>query len=211
VPDSASAVVLNVTGVRATQATDLSVTPATAGAAVPETTNVSMGAGTVVPNLVIVKVGDGGRVRLRNRAGNVAVLVDLSGWYDRTAPGGVLFRPVPPSRLFDTRTEADPARRRLAAGGTGSWAVTGAAGVPAGATAVLLNVTAVAASAGTDVRVYPRTASSEVPVVSNLNLTAGQTNANAVVVGVGAGGAVSLRNSNGTVALLSDVAGWFGP
>ncbi|MCU1543921.1 MAG: N-acetylmuramoyl-L-alanine amidase, partial [Microbacteriaceae bacterium] len=73
----------------------------------------------------------------------------------------------------------------------------------------VLNVTGVAASASTDVRVYPAAATT-VPVVSNLNLGAGQTAADLVVVKL-TDGVVRLRNSSGTVGLLADVSGWFGP
>jgi len=159
-----------------------------------------------------VRLGDDGAVRVRNSNGRVAVLVDLSGWYDRSAPGGVLFHATTPRRLLDTREAADPARRRL---GPGERRVlrltTGTAALPASATAVLLNVTGVGATRATDVRVYPRTASGDVPLVSNLNLGAGQTNADAVLVGLGEGGDVVLRNADGLLALVGDLSGWFGP
>ena len=49
-----------------------------------------------------------------------------------------------------------------------------------------------------------------VPEVSNLNLAAGQTAADLVIVKLG-NRAVALRNDSGSVALLTDVSGWFGP
>ena len=209
VPASAAAVVLNVTGVGQTAATDIAVYPATAGTSRPGTSNLNLVPGPPVPNLVVAKVGDGGRVRIRNSNGSTDVLVDLSGWFDATAPNGTLFRPVSPTRLFDSRTDPDPTRRRLGPGGLRSHRMTDA--VPSSATAVLLNVTAVAASGGTDLRVYPQTAADRLPEVSNLNLGTGQTSATAVVVGVGDGGDVLFRNAAGTVGVLSDLAGWFGP
>ena len=82
--------------------------------------------------------------------------------------------------------------------------------MPAGATAVVLNVTATAATGATDVRAYPRPSTgSAVPLVSSLNLGAGQTVANLVHVAVGAGGAVRLRNAAGSVHLLADVSGYY--
>ena len=211
VPASASAVVLNVTGVAPTRSTDLAVYPATARTDPPSTSNVNLVPGAPVPNLVVVKVGDGGKVRIRNSSGSTAVLVDLSGWFHASAPGGQLFRPVSPVRLFDTRTETDPARRRLGPGGRGVYrTTTGPGAVPTSATAGLLNVTGVSADGPTDVRVYPASASS-VPVVSNLNLGRGQTVANAVVVQLGQQGDLVFRNNSSSVALLSDLAGWFGP
>lgn len=81
--------------------------------------------------------------------------------------------------------------------------------MPAAATAVVLNLTGVLAAGPTDVRGYPAPATA-VPRVSNLNLTGGQTAADLAVLRLGTGG-VRLRNSAGSVALLADVAGWFGP
>ncbi len=212
VPASAAAVVLNVTGVAPTASTDLAVSPTSPGSGPPETSNVNLVPGPPVPNLVVVKVGDGGKIRLRNSSGTTAVLVDLSGWYDATAPGGQLFRPVVPVRLFDTRQETDPARRRLGAGGRGVYrTTTGPAAVPSSATAVLLNVTGVAASVATDVRVYPFSSSNAFPEVSNLNLGAGRTVANAAVVRLGTDGDVLFRNQSGSVALIGDLAGYFAP
>ncbi|MCW2607690.1 MAG: N-acetylmuramoyl-L-alanine amidase, partial [Frankiales bacterium] len=212
VPTSASAVVLTVTGVAPTASTDLAVYPASASTAKPQTSNVNLVPGPPVPNLVVVQVGAGGKVRIRNSSGATAVLVDLSGWYDAAAAGGQLFRPVVPVRLFDTRQAADPARRRLGPGGRGVYRTTqGAEAVPTSASAVLLNVTGVAASAATDVRVYPFAAGDTFPVVSTLNLGAGRTAANAAVVRLGTDGDVVFRNQSGSVALLSDLAGWFGP
>ena len=83
------------------------------------------------------------------------------------------------------------------------------AGVPPAATAVVLNLTGVAAGSATDVRGYPAPAT-VVPTVSNLNLVGGQTAADLAILRLGTGG-VRLRNSGGSVALLADIAGWFGP
>ncbi len=211
VPASASAVVLTVTGVAPTRSTDLAVYPATTSPAVPSTSNVNLAPGVPVANLVVVQVGETGRVRVRNSSGTTAVLVDLSGWFDAKAVGGQLFRPVAPVRLFDTRGATDPARRRLGPGARGVHRVPGGpGGVPSGATAVLLTVTGVAATAATDVRAYP-SGTPAVPVVSNLNLGRGQTAADAVVVQLGTSGEVLFRNDAGAVALVGDLAGWFGP
>ena len=85
--------------------------------------------------------------------------------------------------------------------------VTGVGGVPAtGVTAVVLNVTAVGASAGTYVTAWP-TGETQ-PLASNLNLPPGRHSPN--LVKVGAAGKVSFYNDAGTVDLIADVAGWVG-
>ncbi len=98
---------------------------------------------------------------------------------------------------------------RIGVGGVREVSVTGVGGVPAtGVTAVVLNVTAVAASAGTYATVWPTGEGR--PNASNLNLPAGDTRPNLVIVKVGAGGKVSFYNDAGTIDLIADVAGWVG-
>jgi hypothetical protein len=88
--------------------------------------------------------------------------------------------------------------------------VTGQGGVPSGGvSAVVLNVTAVTPTTQSYLTVWPTGPGR--PLASNLNYTAGQTVPNLVVVRVGLGGKISLYNHDGTVDLVADVAGWYGP
>jgi hypothetical protein len=212
VPAGASAVALTVTAVSATTSTDVRVYPTPSGeAAPPEVSSINVRPGSGVPNVVIVKVGAGGKVRLRNQSGGVHLLADVAGWYDASS-SGALFRPVNPSRILDTRTRlgtSSTASTTVGAGESIALRVGGVAQVPSLASAAVLNVTGVAATASTDVRVYPANASTP-PEVSNLNLGRGQTAADLVVVKLGSR-AVRLRNNAGEVGLLADVSGWFGP
>ena len=210
VPDTATAVVLTVTAVNATGVTDVRVypTPTDPGAPPPQISNLNLGIRQIVPNLVIAKVGDGGRLRLRNSAGEVDLVADLAGWYDDN-PSGALFHVLAPRRVLDTRTEATT---RLTAGGTRDLPLAGVAGVPAtGATAVTVNVTGVDASLTTDVAVYPTPNDDSFPLASNLNLLAHETAADLAMVATGLGGQIRLRNSTGELALVVDIVGWFGP
>ena len=84
--------------------------------------------------------------------------------------------------------------------------MTGLAGVPTDAVAVVLNVTAVRPSTRTFLTVFP---SGTPPVVSDLNPPAGGTEPNLVVATVSAGGTVSIYNDAGTVDVAVDVAGWY--
>jgi hypothetical protein len=212
VPSGASAVALTVTAVGATAATDVRVYPTPAGTSSPPVvSNINVRPGAAVPNVVIVKLGQDGRVRLRNESGAVHLLADVAGWYDASS-SGALFRPVNPSRILDTRSRLGTSASAPTTVGPGenvALRVGGLAQVPSLARAAVLNVTGVGATTGTDIRVYPATASTA-PEVSNLNLAAGQTAADLVVVKLG-NRAVRLRNTAGQVALLADVSGWFGP
>jgi hypothetical protein len=82
--------------------------------------------------------------------------------------------------------------------------VAGTAGIPSGATGVLLNVTAASATAGGYVTVYP--CGTDRPLASNLNVAAGQTVANAVVVPLGGGQACFY--SSAPLHLVADIAGY---
>lgn len=207
VPASATAVVLGVTAVNATATTDVRVYPLS-GSAAPEVSNINAYRGGATPNLVIVALGTDGKVRLRNNSGEVDLLADVYGYYDPSA-GGSFFRALTPDRVLDTR---DDAVTKVAGPGSIDLFVPGAGGVGAGATALVLNVTGTGPTRTTDVRVYPAPASgSAVPTVSTLNLVAGQTAADAAVVPVGSGSRIRFYNNSGAVALIADVAGWFGP
>lgn len=116
--------------------------------------------------------------------------------------------PVAPARLLDTRQAGDDGY--VCPGRSITVPVAGHGGVPAtGATAAVLNVTAIAAGRPGFVTVWP--AGSARPTASNLNLTrAGQVRANQVVVPLGADGAVQVYAQSGAHVAV-DVAGWFGP
>lgn len=201
VPSTATAVALNVTAVTPTTSGYLTVFPN--DEAIPLASNVNFVAGQVVPNSVLVKLGADGSIRIFNSSGTTHVVVDVFGYFDPGARNGGL-TPVTPARLLDTRTAADP----LAAGETIDLEVVGVGGVPdAGATTVVLNVTAVTPTASGFLTAFP--AGIERPLVSNLNFVAGDIRPNQVVVAVGDGGKVSLFNSFGDTHVVVDVAGWF--
>jgi hypothetical protein len=83
--------------------------------------------------------------------------------------------------------------------------VAGRGGVPANASAVILNVTADAAAGDGFVTVHPTGTGR--PNASNLNYKQAQTIANAAIARVGAGGQICLYTF-GSTHLIVDVAGW---
>ena len=83
----------------------------------------------------------------------------------------------------------------------------GAAGVPADAKAVVLNVTVTDTTAPSYLTVWP--AGQAQPTASNLNWPTGDTRPNLVVAKVGAGGAISVFNLLGSTDVIADVQGWF--
>ncbi len=209
VPDDATAVVLNVTATGPSASTDVRAYPSPTDGAVPVVSNLNLRPGQTAASLVTVAVGGGGRVRLRNAGGQVHLLADLAGWYAPSAQGR--FVPAAPVRVLDTRSGLGAAPLPTGPQEALDLHLGGRRGVPANATAAVLNLTGTGVSASTDVRAYPP---GDVPTVSALNLTAGSTRANLAVVRLGQGqdqgaGAVRLRNNAGTVSLVADLAGWF--
>jgi len=73
------AVALNVTVVGSTGSNFLKVYPS--GGAEPTVSNLNFVAGDIIANMVIVKVGVGGRITLYNNAGSTPVVVDVVGWF----------------------------------------------------------------------------------------------------------------------------------
>ena len=205
VPADARAVVLNVTATGVTSATDVRVYPTNPAGIVPTVSNLNLGANQTAPNLVTVAVGDGGKVRLRNANGSVDLIADIAGYYSAGSSGQ--FVPVAPTRFLDTRIGTGAAPIPTTAAGYVDLKTTGTRGVPSGATAVVLNVTATGVTAATDVRAYPAVGTA-VPTVSNLNLPPGATRANLAIVKAGDDGRVRVRNAGGQLQLIADIAGY---
>ncbi|MET9888021.1 PKD domain-containing protein [Streptomyces sp. NPDC006430] len=121
---------------------------------------------------------------------------------------GSEFTPHAPTRLLDTRAGLGAAQAKVAGRGSVALKVAGAAQVPAGVRAVVLNVTATNATGAGHIVAQPRKDGFEEG--SNLNYAAGQTVSNQVIVPVGADGSVYLINGGwGSVDLIADVTGYF--
>ena len=65
----------------------------------PLASNLNYVPGQTVPNMVIAKVGDGGKVSLFTNAGTTHLIVDVMGWF----PTDAYLQPLTPARLADTR------------------------------------------------------------------------------------------------------------
>ena len=86
---------------------------------------------------------------------------------------------------------------------------TGPLAIPTDAVAVALNVTAVNATATSNIRVYPANLT-EVPTLSNLNVTAGAPpTPNKVDVKLSPDGKIRVFNFRGTVNIFIDVVGYY--
>jgi hypothetical protein len=151
----------------------------------PGTSNLNFGKGQSLPNLVLARVGAGGRIMLENFAGEIDAIADVVGWFD-TGTGGDGFTGVTPERILDTRQTGQGGA--FGPGESRHLAVIHRAGVPPDATAVVLNVTQIAATALGYLTVWPTGLGQ--PNTSNLNGAPGRTRPNLVVSKIGSGGDV---------------------
>jgi hypothetical protein len=137
---------------------------------------------------------------------------------DRTAtatfalspPAGASYFTVSPCRVLDSRaTTGQWGGAPLGAQQERTATVAGACGIPASANAVSFNLAATAATVNGHLRLYP--AGTPKPNISSLNFSAGVTRANNGVVGLAAGGAVTVfsAQASGSVHVILDVSGYF--
>jgi hypothetical protein len=199
-PAGATAVVLNVTATNPTAAGNLTVYPG--GGTLPGTSNLNYVAGQTVPNMVVVPLGPANTVTFYNSAGTVDLVADVLGTYAPSSDAG--FSGSAPTRVLDSRLGIGAPKAKLGAAQTLTLAIPA---LPAGATAVVLNVTATNPTAAGNLTVYP--GGGTLPGTSNLNYVAGQTVPNMVVVPLGPANTVTFYNSAGTVDLVAEVLGSF--
>ena len=200
------AVVLNVTVTAPTTPSWLTVWPK--GSPKPNASNLNYGLGDTVPNLVVAKVGTGGRINLANALGSTHCVADVVGCFV-TDPAAAGFLALTPARILDTRSGVGRAgSSAVGANQVVDLTVTGVGGVPAsGVKAVVVNLTVTAPTTDGYLTVFPTGEAR--PTASNLNVGAGQTRANLVVAKVGAGGKVSIVGTPGSCHMVADVAGYF--
>jgi len=201
-PAGTTAVALNVTATNPTAASYLTVYPA--GQARPTASNLNFVKAQTIPNLVIARVGAGNKVTFYNAAGTVDIIADLAGYYALGAGAG--YSAVTPKRVLDTRAGLGAPKAKVGPGGQLTLTVPG---LPAGTTAVALNVTATNPTATSYLTVYP--AGQTRPTASNLNFVTAQTIPNLVIARVGAGNTLTFYNAAGTVDVIADLAGYYSP
>ena len=203
VPANATAAVLNVTGVNTTAPGYVTVYPS--GTDLPTASNVNFdGAGQVMANMVTVKLGVDGSVDVYMQR-KMDVAVDVSGAYVPVAgpvsKGRLVTRPDGAFRVLDTRD-----RGNGVPGTTSERVDVSAAGVPADAVAVVVNITATVTGTGFWTA-YP--IGQERPNASNLNIDQpGQTRAGQAIVLLSGVPAFNVYSQGGG-HLIVDVTGWF--
>ncbi|MCX6522548.1 MAG: hypothetical protein NTZ21_17965 [Actinobacteria bacterium] len=200
IPSGAAAAVLNVTVVGPAGPGFATVFPCDQPQ--PVASNLNFVAGDVRPNLVMAGLDGDGRTCVYAMA-STHLVIDAIGFVPTGAAG--VTRVANPERLLDTRSGLGAPAGPVTAAASAVVQVRGRAGVPAAATAVVLNVTATEGSRDGFVTVYP---CGRLPATSSLNHAAGQTVANLVIATLDPDGRVCLFSNVGT-HLIADVAAWF--
>lgn len=195
------AVVLNVTSTQSSTPSFITVWPTGEGR--PNASSLNTSPGQDTPNLVISKVGaTNGQVSFFNNNGTGHLIADVVGYF----PTGSGYVAVSPIRVSDTRSTLS--RQPLAAGGVQTIVpLSVVPNPPAGASAVVLNVTSTEATGASFVTVWPTGEGR--PNASSLNTDPGQDTPNLVIAKLGSNGQVSLYNNSSTTHLVVDIVGYF--
>jgi hypothetical protein len=211
IPASAVAITGNLTSVDATAGYAMYLGPNPI--AVPTTASVNFSGGQAVGNGVTVGLSSAGALSITYMAspGNTAnAVLDVTGYFVPDTSGAT-YVALTPSRLLDTRS-GNGIVGKLFAGVPAAFQVAGRGGVPANASAVTGNVTAVNSTNSWAVFLGPDPTPS--PATSTVNFSAGQVAGNGLTVALGAGGVLNatyMSNPGNTTDLIFDVTGYFVP
>lgn len=170
----------------------------------PTTSNLNFVANQAVPNLVTTKLSAAGTLCIFTNV-DVDILGDIAAVYlSGEQPG---FVEVTPERILDSRLGIGAPTGKLVAAQVLRLQVAGstASSFAAEPVAVTMNVTATQAEGTGYITVWP--CDRTMPVVSNLNVVAGDNVPNLVSVSLAADGTVCMLSTTKT-HLLADVAGF---
>ncbi len=218
VPAGATTAVVDVTVAHPDGAGYLTLWPP--GTARPTTSNVAYAAGALVSGMAVVGLSPSGDMEIYSSA-RANLVVDLDGYVGTSSPAGGgagLYNALPtPVRVCDTRannpSNLSGARsqcngKTLAGGGALAVAIAGSGfGIPAGAIAVVANVTVANGDAPGYLTVYPD--GSTPPVTSSASFATGQLVSQTVITELGADGKIDLVASASVDAIV-DVTGYYG-
>jgi hypothetical protein len=177
----------------------------------PGSSTINFTAGQTIANGLTVALSNGGSLSATylSRAGETTNLVfDVTGYYTPDATGDT-FHPIAPVRQVDTRIDKGLSAP-LTARTPVCFAVAGADGLPAEATAVTGNVTVADPSASWALYLGPLSTSS--PTTSTLNFDANQVASNNVTVALDGSGrlcATFIGPEGATTELVFDATGYF--
>ncbi|MCU1500898.1 MAG: hypothetical protein JWM12_252 [Ilumatobacteraceae bacterium] len=206
-PANATAAVMTVTAVDPCAAGFLTVFACDVR---PETSNINYDVGRDTAGMVITALDPAhtGNVCIHSYA-TTDIVVDVVGAF---VPGGDTFHAMEPTRWTDTRggpSLLTNLRGTAVTGADLTIPMAGVGGVPAGASAVWLNLTVADPKAATVLTAYPGPCGTA-PTASTVNAIAGRSAASSAIVGLGPDGSICVHTVAGSSGIVTDVAGWFG-
>jgi len=200
----ATAVVLDVTETNATAASY--ITAYKPGSSRPNTSDLNFAAGETRSTTVVVPVDAQGRVSLFNHAGSVDLIASVEGFYQpfgpTTDPANEPMTPITPVRVLDTRSGTGARKAPMGPTSDLSFKVAGVDGIPANATGVLVNLTAIDST--TNGYLVAWGDKSTQPANSALNFMHAQITPILVYLPI-AHGYADLYNRDGSVNVTADI------
>jgi hypothetical protein len=167
--------------------------------------------GRIKANAAIVGAGTSGAVSVFV-LNDSHVILDINGYFalPASAPSGLVFYPLTPCRVMDTRLPIGPLGGPMLTGGASQTVpmLSSSCGLPATAAAYSLNMTVVPPDTLNYLTTWPSGAAQ--PLVSTLNDPTGTVVANAAIVPAGTGGSIDVFVTQQT-HLIIDVNGYFAP
>jgi stage II sporulation protein D len=155
--------------------------------------------GQRVNDLIPVKVGSGGLVDIRNAAGSTQLFVDVEGYYTSAGAAGDVMTPAISTKLYDSGST-------VPAGASRTFAAVGQGGMPSGATAAVVQITAAHPAYPAYVRAWASDAAK--PGVYQLYAPGGRYSSSTAIVPLTAAGTISVSPTNPS-RLIVKLLGWF--
>lgn len=178
----------------------------------PASSTLNFGAGTTVANSLLAHTGQEWAVEFYNGSSeSIDLVLDRVGLEVApnadSGPQGGTYTPVGPTRLLDTRNATGARQGAVAGKSELTFTAAGVQGVPADATAVVLNVAATDTKANGYLGVYGH--GTAFPGNSDANWSAGQTVSDLALVSLTDGKAVVHNGSSGSADFVADVVGYY--
>ncbi len=206
-PLGATAVVADLTAISPTQPTFLSAA-AQPQSGTPTTASVNAGTGAVVNKEVTIPINpSNGELEVYNDAGDTQITIDVEGYF--SSGSASVYSPVQPERICDTRSSnTTPCEGHTINTISNDPLVVPASGIteiPATATAIVANVTALNETAAGFLTIYPDGATR--PNAAQMNYTTGAVTNNEVTVAV-TDGKIDIYSTANTDVVV-DVMGYY--
>lgn len=167
----------------------------------PTASNVNFTAGQTVANHVEAALDLAGVSTLLNAKGYAHAVADVSGYF---SSDGAALTSITPRRVLDTRFGIGAPRARVPKGGA---VVLSLPGLPPGASAAIVNLTAVAPDRAGYLTAYPTGQAR--PATSNVNFANGQTIASSTTVTLGTDGRAVIASPVAGVDMVVDLVGFY--